>query len=175
MTHNKSRVVSPIREISLKNKNSKKIKFIDKVKQGVYTEVFKGAEFKKGLYFMTRPILHCVLAWFLSEVCSIRQILVGWPFGNIRPCIQISNWPNHMPMDCVSISISSRRSGEKINIPIVAIIRVYAITTRQSCLLFRSQEQLVLVICGMYNYTGQFSLSWTRLVTSCMWTCYPWQ
>ena len=81
MTHNKSRVVSPIREISLKNKNSKKIKFIDKVKQGVYTEVFKGAEFKKGLYFMTRPILHCVLAWFLSEVCSIRQIVVGWIRG----------------------------------------------------------------------------------------------
>ena len=88
-THDKSRVVPPIRQITPKNKKSKKLKFIDKAKQGVYIGVFKGAEFKNGLYFVIRPLLHWFLAWFLSEVSSIRQIVVGWIFGNIRPCIFI--------------------------------------------------------------------------------------
>mgnify|MGYP001801389247 CR=1 FL=1 len=61
-THDKSRVVLPIRQITQKNKKSKKLKFIDKANQGVYIGVFKGAEFKNGIYFVIRPILHCVLA-----------------------------------------------------------------------------------------------------------------
>ena len=61
-THDKSRVVPPIRQITPTNKNSKNIKFIDKAKQGVYIGVFKGAEFKNGLYFVIRPLLHCVFA-----------------------------------------------------------------------------------------------------------------
>ena len=39
------RVVPPIRQIT--PKNLKEIKLIDKAKQGVYTGVLKGAEFKK--------------------------------------------------------------------------------------------------------------------------------
>ena len=61
-THDKLRVVPPIRQITPKNKKIKKLKFIDKAKQGVYIGVFKGAEFKNGLYFVIRPLLHCVLA-----------------------------------------------------------------------------------------------------------------
>ena len=48
-THDKSRVVPPIRQIAPKNIKFKKLKFIDKAKQGVYIGVFKGAEFKNGL------------------------------------------------------------------------------------------------------------------------------
>ena len=88
-THNKSRVVHPIRQIVPKNKKIKQLKFIDKAKQGVYIGVFKCAEFKNGIYFVIRPLLHCVLALFLSKVSSIRQIVVGWIFGNIRP---LSMW-----------------------------------------------------------------------------------
>ena len=61
-THDKLRVVPPIRQITPKNKKIKKLKFIDKAKQGVYIGVFKGAEFKNGFYFVIKPILHCVLA-----------------------------------------------------------------------------------------------------------------
>ena len=52
----------PIRQITPKNKKFTKLKFIDEAKQGVYIGVFKGAEFKNGLYFVIRPLLHCVLA-----------------------------------------------------------------------------------------------------------------
>ena len=42
-------------------------KFIDKAKQGVYTGVLKGAEFKNGLYFVLRPVFHfSFLMWALS-------------------------------------------------------------------------------------------------------------
>ena len=33
--------------------------------QGVYTEAFKGTEFKNGIYFVLRPLLHR----FLSDFC----------------------------------------------------------------------------------------------------------
>ena len=43
----------------------------------------------KKIYFVLRSILHCILAWFLSKVSSIGQIVVVWIFWNIRPC----SWP----------------------------------------------------------------------------------
>mgnify|MGYP001797490448 FL=1 len=42
--------------------------------------------------FMLRPLRHCVLAWFLFEVGSIRQIAVVGIFGNIWPCIIKKKW-----------------------------------------------------------------------------------
>ena len=42
--------------------------------------------------FMLRPLLHCVLAWFLFEVGSIRQIAVVGIFGKIWPCIIKKKW-----------------------------------------------------------------------------------
>ena len=36
---------------------------------------------------MLRPLLHCFLAWFLSDVSSIQPIVVGWIFGNRHPWI----------------------------------------------------------------------------------------
>ena len=46
-------------------------------KQGVYVGVSKGTEFKNGLYFVLRALLHCVLACLLSEVSPIWQKVVG--------------------------------------------------------------------------------------------------
>ena len=40
----------------------KNLKFLEIAKQGLYTGVCKSAEFKKGLYFVLEPLLHCVLA-----------------------------------------------------------------------------------------------------------------
>ena len=45
---------------------------------------FKGAEFGNGNYFVVRPLIHCVLGYFLSEVSSIRLIVMCWLFGNIH-------------------------------------------------------------------------------------------
>ena len=88
--HAISRELSPqlglIRQIAPKYKKLKKLKIIDKVEQSVYIGVSKGAEFKNSIYFVLRSLLHCVWAWFLFEVSSIRQIVVGWIFRNIRPC-----------------------------------------------------------------------------------------
>ena len=50
------------RKLSPKSKKFQKVKAIDKVKQGVYRVVFKGVEFRNGLYFVLRPLLHRVLA-----------------------------------------------------------------------------------------------------------------
>ena len=52
----------PIRQITPKNKKIEKLKFMDKAKQGVCVGVFKDAEFKNGLYFVIRALLHCGLA-----------------------------------------------------------------------------------------------------------------
>ena len=76
-----------IRQITPKYK---KIKIIDKVEQSVYIGVSKGAEFKNSIYFVLRSLLHCVWAWFLFKVSSIRQIVVGWIFRNIRPWYLVS-------------------------------------------------------------------------------------
>ena len=35
---------------------------------------FKSAVFRNVIYFVPRPLFHCVLAWFLQEVSSIQQI-----------------------------------------------------------------------------------------------------
>ena len=43
------------------------------VQQSVYIGVFKGAELKNGSYVVLKSLLHCGLAWFLSEVSSIQQ------------------------------------------------------------------------------------------------------
>ena len=82
-----------IRPISIKYKKIKKLKFTDNVKQSVYIEVFKDAEFKNGIYFVLRSFLHCASAWFLFGVSSIRQIVVGWIFGNIRPWMRPASLP----------------------------------------------------------------------------------
>ena len=47
--------------------------------------VFNGAEFKNGHYLVLRPLLHCILARFLSQVSLISQIVAGWIFGNVAP------------------------------------------------------------------------------------------
>ena len=61
-----------------KNKKFKQFKFISKAKQGVYAGVFKGVKFDNDIYFLLRPLLHCVLAGVLSEVSqSMKQIVVG--------------------------------------------------------------------------------------------------
>ena len=60
-----------------------KRKFIYNANQGVYTGIFKSSVFK--IYFVLRPLLHCVLAWSLSWVSSVWQMVVGWIFGNICP------------------------------------------------------------------------------------------
>ena len=83
-----------IRQITLKYKKIKNLKFIDKVEQSVYIRVFKSAEFKNGIYFVLGSLIHCVLAWFLSEVSSMRQIVVGWIFRNIPPWFDITTSPN---------------------------------------------------------------------------------
>ena len=50
---------------------------IDMVEQRAYIRVFKGAEFKNGLYSLLRSLLHCVLPGFLPMVSSIQQIVLG--------------------------------------------------------------------------------------------------
>ena len=62
-----------------------KRKFIYNANQEVYTGIFRSSEFK--IYFVLRPLLHCVLARFLSRVSSVWQIVVGWIFGNI--CLRL--------------------------------------------------------------------------------------
>ena len=53
---------------------------------GTELKIFMGAELTNGLYLVLRPLFHCVLAWFLYNACPVRQIVVGWIFGNNRPC-----------------------------------------------------------------------------------------
>ena len=47
---------------------------MDKAKQVVYIGVFKGAEFKNGLYFELRPLLHCVLTFFVGGKLNLANI-----------------------------------------------------------------------------------------------------
>ena len=46
----------------------KKLKFIDKAKQGVYKGVFKGTELKMTFYFVLRSLLAC---------CCPREAQIG--------------------------------------------------------------------------------------------------
>ena len=48
-----------------------------KIRQITPIGVFMGAEFKNGLYCVLKPLLHCILAWILYTVSTIRQIVSG--------------------------------------------------------------------------------------------------
>ena len=64
----------PVIQITPKNKTIEN----HKVKQGVCLyRGLEGAETKNGLYFVLRPLIHCVLAWFLFEGISTRQKVIG--------------------------------------------------------------------------------------------------
>ena len=55
-------VSCPPNKVDSSEKIDKKFKLIQKVKQIVYVGVFKGADFKSGIYFVLRSVIHCVLA-----------------------------------------------------------------------------------------------------------------
>ena len=48
------------------NKNLKKVKFIDKANQGVYSGVLNGTKFKIGHYFVFRQLLYALALFFVS-------------------------------------------------------------------------------------------------------------
>ena len=63
-----------------KNKKFKKLKFIDKAKQGACIGVLNSSELRNILFFTTSLCFGKIL----SEVSSIQQIVVGWNYRNIR-------------------------------------------------------------------------------------------